>query len=455
MDSKSVASKPKELGERCRMVRQTKGLSQQQLGDMVNVTAQAISKWEKEGLSNITHIMALSNALGQNLLDDQFDQEGTVGEVGKEILSLLIAFDGLTDFRNIVYNLYGMKSDRVSNELFKLGSIGAVVREQYTDFKNEDRDVVFITAKGVIIYKNMGLLGKTISKDLVTYDEILAEGYNSYQDVVDNDKVTTILASLDNEGLGFRCDYITYLLREHFNPRETENRLKTTLYSYPETKDDCLCGESCYVDILRRLIQGTNRKEVDKLLLAGLRFWEPDPNEVYEEPKDYTYEATGLEDTEIEAIKSIFGNIETMGYEFSNELMEGFDIAEKIETYKHDNKIDLAEEEQKTERIYEFSDLPDREFDFIKRLPEEIRYRCDKWFSENEIRKFIDENYLPPKTEKEIEIDKKLHQIWDADESTLDYYYSFPDKWEENGLAGFIREKVGVPERKENKVTDK
>ncbi|WP_051200782.1 helix-turn-helix domain-containing protein [Butyrivibrio sp. XPD2002] len=446
MDLKD-ASKTQEMGIRCRQIRMVKGMSQRELAEKLNVTPQTVSKWEKEGIPNLDNIYAISDALGQNLLDDQIDQEGSVGEVGKEILSLLIAFDGLTDFRNIVYNLYGMKSDRVSNELFKLERIGAVIREQYTDFKKEERDVVFITAKGVVIYKNMSGLGrKTISEDVVTYDEILAEGYNSYQEVIDNDKVTTLLTSLDNSGLSFRCDYITYLVENHFNPRETQNRINTNLYSYPETRDDCLCGESCYIDILRRMMQGTNRKEVDKYLSAGLEWWESEDGC---EEKDYTEEALGMEPVQVEALESIlWWREDSHGPNYVNELLNRFNKEGRIEEYKE--RTEKEKQEKDKEEFYNSLDLSEREDDFINGLTDDVLFNCNKWFTEDQIRTFVEENFLTAQTDSEKRIDDMLHKIWEADESTLDYYYSFPKRWEDNGLAKLIRERVGVPGRKEN-----
>ena len=63
----------KECGIRCRQIRMSKGMSQQALAEKINVTPAAISKWEKEGISNIDYIMTISNVLGQDITSDQFD----------------------------------------------------------------------------------------------------------------------------------------------------------------------------------------------------------------------------------------------------------------------------------------------------------------------------------------------------------------------------------------------
>ena len=83
-------SRAKECGQRCRRIRQAKGISQQALADRLGTSPQNISKYEKNGISDIDTIMNLSDILGQNLLEDETDAEGTVGEVGKEILNHMI-----------------------------------------------------------------------------------------------------------------------------------------------------------------------------------------------------------------------------------------------------------------------------------------------------------------------------------------------------------------------------
>ncbi|WP_092325151.1 hypothetical protein [Butyrivibrio sp. YAB3001] len=42
-------------------------------------------------------------------------------------------------------------------------------------------------------------------------------------------------------------------------------------------------------------------------------------------------------------------------------------------------------------------------------------------------------------------MDSAIKDMWETDEHTRDYYYSFPKRWEDNGLAKLIRERVGVP----------
>ena len=55
----------KEYGNRCRQIRMVKGISQQALADMMHTTPQNVSKWEKNGISNVNTVMQLSEVLGQ------------------------------------------------------------------------------------------------------------------------------------------------------------------------------------------------------------------------------------------------------------------------------------------------------------------------------------------------------------------------------------------------------
>ena len=87
MDKKTTSQ---EIGIRVRKFRMLKGWSQKELGDKIGTTSAAISKYEKEGVSHIDVIRDLSVALGVDLQNDEMDKEGEIGEIGLEILSILI-----------------------------------------------------------------------------------------------------------------------------------------------------------------------------------------------------------------------------------------------------------------------------------------------------------------------------------------------------------------------------
>lgn len=75
-----------EIGLRCKRLRMAKGMSQQELADRAGTTPQNVSKFEKNGISDIYWIDLLSDILGKSLLISERDTEGTIGEMGKEIL---------------------------------------------------------------------------------------------------------------------------------------------------------------------------------------------------------------------------------------------------------------------------------------------------------------------------------------------------------------------------------
>ena len=94
MEEKNNNSIATECGLRLRRIRMARNMSQQELAEKMFTTPQSISRYEKEGISNIDTIHRLSEVLGYDLLTSESDAEGTVGEVGKEILSVLVAEGG-------------------------------------------------------------------------------------------------------------------------------------------------------------------------------------------------------------------------------------------------------------------------------------------------------------------------------------------------------------------------
>lgn len=63
-----------------------------------------------------------------------------------------------------------------------------------------------------------------------------------------------------------------------------------------------------------------------------------------------------------------------------------------------------------------------------------------EWFSKEEIEAYINANMPSAQTEEEKEIDQMLLIINAKYPETLDYF-TFPEEWEENGLADLIRSK--------------
>lgn len=422
-------------GNRCKSIRMVKGMTQQELAEKLNVTAAAVSKWEKDGVSHIDQIKAISDALGQDITADQFDQEGTVGAVGKEILSILVKHGGITDFTNALSHLYGMKADRVTNELAKLERIGTIVREQYIDYNSVERDALFITAKGVIVSKSAEFSEEEL-RNVKTFDQITAEGYSSIQDIIDNDKVTALLFKIGNEGKAFRCDYIFHLMRNYFNPGITNNSTNNSIYRNVPDTCELMSGHSAYVDILRRMVQSTNRDEMDQLIDEAASEWKTDYGKINDE---YVQKATGLEKLEREAIKCFQGWLLPWNNPFYDYDEDEIAVKYKIDSGITAKEINEAEEDNSMLDLLEV-----REGRFFSELPEEKYLDISSWFSEDEIKDFIINNIRKPETGAEKEINQIINDIWEANEETQQYYYAFPDKWEKNGLAQLVRTRVGL-----------
>ena len=159
--------------------------------------------------------MELSEVLGQDITSDQMDQEGSVGEVGKEILIILVKSGGYIDYDHLKAGLFGLSDERIAAEIFKLERIGTVVREQYKDYLSHDRDGIFITAKGIITGKHMDdIKGPFHTEHFVekctSYESRLEEGEINLQEQIDKDEISRILWAVPFGG-AYRIDYLRYL----------------------------------------------------------------------------------------------------------------------------------------------------------------------------------------------------------------------------------------------------
>ena len=68
------------IGERIKTYRKEKGLSQEQLAEILNVSRQAITKWESEkGLPDIENLIVLSKTFGVSL-DEMVGEDGSFQE---------------------------------------------------------------------------------------------------------------------------------------------------------------------------------------------------------------------------------------------------------------------------------------------------------------------------------------------------------------------------------------
>lgn len=455
MENNSVA---KECGARCRRFRMAQNMSQQDLADKMYTTAQNISKYEKDGISNIDTIMKLSEVLGHNLLSSEVDEEGVIGEIGKEILRLLIEKLGFMNVADMVVPeyMYGMSLDRFSNEVFKLERIGMCVREQFIDWVDQERDVLFITTKGVISYKNQinnSYTSEEIEEylpDVITYEELVEEEA-SYQECIDVNPAEKLIRKLKVYG-GFRANYIQYLHKNYEYGMEAQSKVMD---------ERLIPGENAYFDILYRMMFNFSDTILYNIYLRAIDEDCPDENEEYNRlldkieklqgnRKDWEpwRQVDGVTMTARELLRKKMPLLAKVGdkndicpdYEryFSMEIDESL-AEENYELYCTQRELgQLINWKNCCEFI--LNDLDDQ---FEDLLEEHQRLDPTKWFSYEDYKNFIEENYRLPETQHQEEVAAQLAKINELCPETLDYFV-FPDEWHENGLAELVMSKYKV-----------
>lgn len=465
MEKNSVS---KEVGLRLRRIRMAKGLSQQELAEKAFTSPQNISKYEKEGIANIDTIRRLSEVLETDLLMDEVDQEGTVGEIGSEILSILIDNDGNIGTYWIMNKyMHGMSKERVNHEIYKLERIGMCVREEFKDYDDGMADVLFLTAKGLITYKNM-VIGKRSEEyvdkvmETQTYEELIGDA-DSYQDRIDKRPFEKLVRRFPIIG-AYRINLIHYL----------QLKLTSGLYiDCFERIPECVTGVNAYYDIIYRMALGlTNDVFMDE---GGLCIDDPYDwhlQDFYE--KEKLYEVDDEEDISfLEKMKSQFE--EDLGIDeepkqqmlTSQEILDLFYKAQEKLANKEagiPNEEDEAaqssleessaeedtdpEQEERREKLKEYHEREARYNGYMYH-PEQI-YEAEAakhtspnpmdWFTKEEIEQFIRENFRRAKHPYEQEVDEAIFELAKTHRDVIEKYYVFPREWEKNGLADLFRE---------------
>ena len=436
MEERSYA---KECGLRCSRLRMAKGLSQQELAEKVFTTAQNISKYEKNGISNIDMIRRISDALGHDLLVAESDAEGTVGEVGKEILWVLIKCGGYKDVSGLIQqDMFGMSVARVNQEIFKLEHIGMCVREQYIDFDEKSQDQLFITAKGLITYKS--LIGRSVLNNseidaigrAVSYERLIGTA-ESYQDFVNKREVEKLIRNLDPYAAeDYRLNYVQYLKR-NFERGIAHDPLM--LYDYA---NGCVPAQGFYHDLIYRMAMHLDQ-DMLRTILFGEHYDQAEDDAMSEledqlsgKPQDYT-----IRNAE-ELLKKEFPKIEEV--EITSEGLRT--PPPMTEQEKEDNDL-LMSYYSKTSvpdlYVYE----PQRVFQKSLEEGHTTPYPT-RWYTDEKIREFIVQNLKPVYQEKAKELDTVLKKINELEPRTLQYY-RFPWEWRNNGLEKLVCEIYGLP----------
>ena len=223
-------TKAQLAGMNLRRFRNMRGYTQEQLSEKLldgAYSSALISKYEKKGINSINDIEAISQKLGIDLLSDVTDVEGEVGEIGREILTALVMHGGYIHFDDLVEeHMFGMSKDKTADELTKLYRIGMVQRESFLDFQDQKRDIVFVTAKGLIAFKNIKNLDyrpervRTFEERLNVYTLPDGNGStecSSYQDVINGRPWEKLIRSLEFKS-PYRAGYIAWLKNNYETP---------------------------------------------------------------------------------------------------------------------------------------------------------------------------------------------------------------------------------------------
>ena len=485
-------TKAKECGQRLRRVRMARNMSQEKLANLLFTSAQNISKYEKEGISNIDVIIKINEALDCNLLKDEMDEEGTIGEVGKEILCVLVEHNGFIEVPNLInFYMHGLAPEQVTKEIVKLEKIGLCVREQYIGHLKDEHDGLFITAKGLISLKNnlnpaiaamlfadndekkSIWLKKNASVDefaqifihrpevMQTYEQLVhSQGYETYQDYIDSMELQRMIYELPLNT--YRTNYIWYL-KQNFTGYTWlgKSSLPTDLISVVENCDEFLSSENIYIDILHRMSQDLDNELLgqifDSIEFDANCFGEPIEEGIREAlilkyaPEYEEFRKTDKKKTY--AIKHFMniskwykGFVGDNPYVIDYSSLDGDAYAKLDKTLFTDEDLELSMQYEK------YLDEVDKEFYITDvlydcRISDKAKDKDSKyiteWFTEEEIRKFVNLNMGPASNDEEKKIDEMIAEINRKYPETLEYY-EFPEEWEENGLASLIRHNCNI-----------
>lgn len=470
------------IGTRIRQARQAKGWNQETLAERADTSAQNISKFEKNGLSDMNWITVLSNILDTNLLEATIDIEGEVGEIGKEILFTLICFEGNLFFEDFIDRyMYGLSQNQFTNEIVKLAKIGLVVRENYSDWDGKERDRIFITAKGLITFKNLELnnsLANTLYDEIdnvVTYEQLLGDE-NSYDSYIKHNEAERLIRKFDFSCEGkfsaYRINFIKYL-KENFETKID----KDPVWDYFFDEESWCPSEQFYHDIIHRMTFDATDEVINNRYNEWKKYMEivDDFLEAYDSTdevirfanKKLTEEFDWI-DKEVDDGKEkrylqlLADKIDFLLKKYNME--SPYEIVMAMLEKDGSKKMVFESEEEKRETAFIISCWINSEdiFEVCGITPNEDSYLENKgnreatlpteWFSDVEIKEFIIENFGEAKNEYEKNVDASLKKIIELIPNAITYF-AMPEKWEENGLADLVRNNVGLS-KMEKESTD-
>lgn len=459
-------SKAKECGQRLRRIRMAQNLSQQDLADKLFTTPQNISKYEKEGINSVDTIMKINEILGCNLLKDEMDEEGVIGEIGKEILSVLVEHNGYIDVEHLISQyMHGLDMGRITHEIFKLEKIGMCIREQFEGFVGAKNDGLFITAKGLISLKNnvnTSIMSEQFQAKISsaeTYEELVnQQGCETYQEVLDSEELEKLIWKLPLHS-SYRASYIKYL-KSLYTSKDWKGKDWDVWADYSNYLS-CIPSENIYFDILYSMIAKVDCTVVDRILreYEPFDYMTPDNSEM----------ADSIRGELILKYGDKFKKRRELGKLKAETVVAFAGLSKWYEEYSKDSGVTKINYSALTDEEYQLLDkskftsedlsLADSYETLFDMASEDVLYTegsldwflsemakekesllVTEWFSKEEIEAYINANMPSAETEEEKEIDQMLLIINAKYPETLDYYV-FPEEWEENGLADLIRSK--------------
>lgn len=443
---------PVFLGNQLRKYRRMQNITQEKFAEMLGTTAQTISNYERSGIKDVEVEEEISKALGRSLREDLADKEGEVGEVGKEILYVLLENRGCMWVRALASNhMHGMSSERVDHEIEKLEELDMCRRERYKDATGVDRDDLHITAKGIITYKNLVkdkyheeklqeiLPNVTSFEDRLIPDYKVEDDLGIARDLEDYVQMRPWISKiLDIEfKTPYMADYIAYLYYNHAFARP--NVLGCF---FKEDISTFFPGVNIYHDIIYRMsYKFTDKWREEKFFKTKTPEFLDKSNELYNIVEGNSDDEDSVIYFAIRKFKEEYSWVKDAGKR--GNMIPFNSIQDKSEQQKIKAEYESILDLESDLTSFVCDDLTRKEI-YEENAPKGMEdVYPDKWFSKDEIENFIKENFRKPQNEYEKMIFEKIKTV-EKLRPRVKEYYSFPKEWEDNGLADLVRELSGI-----------
>jgi len=164
------------LGIKIKEYRTKKGFTQEELGQLVGVTTQAVSKWERGGTPDAEILPHIARALGVSI-DALFDMEQDTGSRLEDfIIEELHSKEGEEAFQRAVSLCIAIEMG-----LFKLNSLKNKAVGEIMDYVNDEQDYEYFST----LVSNEGLVRTRLSQN-GRYFFIMPEPESGYRDFLEN-----------------------------------------------------------------------------------------------------------------------------------------------------------------------------------------------------------------------------------------------------------------------------